>query len=215
MIEFRFNIGEKVSIKSLPGILYNIHEIKRGKYILIDHEGFQKNQVYDEKQLTNPRKKQFFNDIYKTKQTEKLLCENIKNILIDYLNFNPPVRPIKNLFLPQKYTYNTQSIDSQEIQGPILQFYWEEDDWQGTIFAVYTFNHDNNTYYLALKSGFGSCSGCDRWRASRNVLEKKEYIMKEFSNICIYVNKLDILRDYYYTYLHPDCRKKLNIFLHN
>ncbi len=204
MVEFKFNIGEQVTLKTNPQTILTVHKIKKGKYLLNDQDGFQHQHLFDERQLVNKRKKEFLSELKKTReqqaadrQQQSALFEEIKWYLKSYLNYQTSVRPAKALFIKSE-------------MSPELKFYWQEEDWQGYIFAVYCGVYKNTKYFLTVKSYFGSCSGCDGWRNCDTQEEHQEYIDKLYSSIEVYNSKLDILTILKNNkYLHPDCKNKL------
>lgn len=142
-----------------------------------------------------------------TDNSLELLNTEIKNSVYNYINWDTIERPCENFFIANNL-------------APKREFYWKEEDYQGSIFAIYEYKFKNKTYYFCIKSGFGSCSGCDGWLRARecnflteytidsSYAERYEYIKKEFNNFYIEHDKNTILHNLG-DYVHPKLKTAL------
>lgn len=84
-------------------------------------------------------------------------------------------------------------------------FTWDEDDYQGSVMAVYEFE---DSYFYG-HARYGSCSGCDAWidaslRSQRKLLDKHFRRLVEVDSL--WKVRLD-------TFAHPDLRKQWTSFV--
>jgi hypothetical protein len=103
------------------------------------------------------------------------------------------VEDIKNI-------YGSRSFYKKLFKAPVkMIFYWCEEDWQGSLFVIYSFKNK----YIYIKGYFGSCEVCD------NFPDTEESLEKTFNNLQITDNIDNItLSDY----SHPDLLKNFDKF---
>lgn len=132
------------------------------------------------------------------------MCDEIKQELKKY------IKPITSGFY-KDYGYggNSSGVYRNFFTEPVESiFSWTEEDYQGTVVCVYKYKN----YYVYLREGFGSCSGCDYIEGSSEV-EIADKLLKIFDNIKIYKPDDFIkIKENFGEYAHPDLRKKWDSF---
>lgn len=142
--------------------------------------------------------------------------KSFAEILKENLNensFKPPDIPIQTLdpFISELKNYYIKVEDTKNIYGsrsfykklfktPIkMLFYWCEEDWQGSLFVIYSYKNK----YIYISGYFGSCELCDSFPDTENDLERtfnNLQITEDFSSI-----KLS-------EYSHPELIKNFDKF---
>lgn len=88
---------------------------------------------------------------------------------------------------------------------PVKQlFYWQEEDWQGSTFAVYEYKKK----LVVVRGYFGSCSGCDAFEGSTRE-EVNERLHETVRRAEIYddVRMIELSK-----YSHPELRQAFEKF---
>jgi len=152
------------------------------------------------------------------KSFAEILKENLNNE-----SFKQPLKPPKqktietNLLIdPYKKEVYEYFIDIKELskihssrtfyaklfRNPVkTSFYWCEEDWQGSIFAIYEYSGK----FISVKGGFGSCQICD------GLPNSQERLDKIFSHLMFNENINDInIHGNHPEYTHPELISKFN-----
>ena len=96
--------------------------------------------------------------------------------------------------------YGSRSFHKKMFKEPVkMAFYWCEEDWQGSLFVVYTYKNK----YIYIHGGFGSCEVCDGFPQS------EENLIKTFQSLNVTDSIEDILLP---IYTHPDLLKHFDKF---
>lgn len=115
----------------------------------------------------------------------------------------PFLLEIKRYYLTVKdveQIYSSRDFHKRLFKEPVkLVFYWCEDDWQGSLFVVYTYKNK----YIYIDSGFGSCDLCDEFPLSEDSL------MRKFKSLNISDSIQNISLP---TYSHPELLKHFDKF---
>lgn len=132
------------------------------------------------------------------------MCDEIKQELKKY------IRPITSGF-DGEYGYggNSSGVYKNFFTEPVERiFSWTEEDWQGIVVSIYKYKN----YYVYLRGGFGSCSGCDYLEGSSEV-EIADKLLKIWDSIKIYKPESFIkIKENFGEYTHPDLIKKWDLF---
>lgn len=128
---------------------------------------------------------------------------SIRNELLDLLNTPSKI----DFWKDYGYTGSARSIYQNLFRYPVDRlFYWEEEDFSGSLFVVYTYK----SHYIAVKGGFGSCSGCDHFEGTvgLNDLQRKLVEIVDEAQISENPYQIEIGE-----YSHPDLRRAFSRFL--
>lgn len=135
------------------------------------------------------------------------------NILLD-----PYKKEIYDYFICLKEVskvHSSKRFYAKLFRDPVkISFYWCEEDWQGSIFAIY--EHDGK--FISVNGGFGSCSGCDAFITDSEEIRdhSQERLDKIFSRLIINENINDInIHGNHREYTHPELVSKFNIWIKN
>ncbi len=136
----------------------------------------------------------------------ELLYAEIKRSAYEYINWDTTVRPCEDFFIHNDL-------------APKRVFYWREEDYAGSIFAIYEYKFKGKIYYFCMETGFGSCGGCDYWISicdeeiySKDVKSDQYNLIKSYFDLFyIKEDKNTILDDY--NYPHPELIKVFNQWL--
>jgi len=103
------------------------------------------------------------------------------------------------------FVRTSRSVYRNLFMEPVKQlFYWEEEDWQGSIFALYEYS----SYFVVVKGFFGSCSGCDPFEGA-TYEEVNERLQKIVTHAELYK---DIRAVELSKYSHPDLVQEFEKF---
>lgn len=104
--------------------------------------------------------------------------------------------------------HSSRSFYAKLFKKPIkIAFYWCEEDWQGSIFAVYEYNEK----FISVEGGYGSCEICDAFISyDEEPREHSEDMLNNvFSHLTINENIDDInIHGNYPEYTHPELISK-------
>jgi hypothetical protein len=120
-----------------------------------------------------------------------------------FLSTDPFLLEIKRHYLTVKDVekiYGSRSFHKKLFKEPVkMVFYWCEEDWQGSLFVVYSYKNK----YIYINGGFGSCEVCDRFPQS------EESLIKTFQSL----NVSDSIENISFsTYAHPELLKHFDKF---
>jgi hypothetical protein len=119
------------------------------------------------------------------------------------LSTDPFLIEIKRHYLTVKDVekiYGSRSFHKKLFKEPVnLVFYWCEEDWQGSLFVVYSYKNK----YIYINGGFGSCEVCDGFPQSEDSL------MRKFNSLNVSDSIANILLP---TYAHPELLKHFDKF---
>lgn len=116
---------------------------------------------------------------------------------------DPFLLEVKKFYLTVKDVskiYSSRNFHKKMFKEPVkLVFYWAEEDWQGSLFVVYTYKNK----YIYINGGFGSCELCDGFP------QNEESLIRKFRslNVCDSVEKIELSN-----YAHPELIKHLTKF---
>lgn len=138
------------------------------------------------------------------KESEHLKQEKIQNrTLFSDETLSPFLLEIKKFFITVKGVekiYGSRNFHKKMFKAPVkLLFYWCEEDWQGSLFVVYTYKHK----YIYSSGGFGSCEVCDGFP------QTEEELMRKFRNLYVTDSIQDIEL---HQYAHPELIKHFDKF---
>jgi hypothetical protein len=119
------------------------------------------------------------------------------------LSLNPFLLEIKRHYLTVKDVekiYGSRSFHKKLFKEPVkMVFYWCEEDWQGSLFVIYSYKNK----YIYIDGGFGSCEVCDGFPQSEDSL------MRKFNSL----NISDSIENISFsTYAHPELLKHFDKF---
>ena len=100
--------------------------------------------------------------------------------------------------------YGSRSFYKKLFKEPVkMIFYWCEEDWQGSLFVVYSYKNK----YIYTKGYFGSCEVCDAFP------DTEETLIKKFNSleICEDINDISI-HGRYSDCTHPELVKDFEKF---
>jgi hypothetical protein len=134
---------------------------------------------------------------------------------LSYQILDPFQKEIYDYFINLKdllKIHSSRTFYAKLFKNPVkISFYWCEEDWQGSIFAIYEYSGK----FISVNGGFGSCSGCDFFiRDSEELHEhSQERLDKIFSHLTINENINDInIHGNHPEYTHPELINKFNIW---
>lgn len=110
--------------------------------------------------------------------------------------------------------HSSKRLYAKLFRDPVkISFYWCEEDWQGSIFAVYEYN----SKFISVNGAFGSCSVCDPFINDGEVdCHSQEKLNRVFSHLTINENINDInIHGNHPEYTHPELVSKFNIWIKN
>jgi hypothetical protein len=160
-----------------------------------------------------------FAEILKENLTEKSFKNGVPPKLkpkpLSYQILDPFRKEIYDYFINLKdllKIHSSRTFYAKLFKNPVkISFYWCEEDWQGSIFAIYEYSGK----FISVNGGFGSCSGCDFFiRDSEELHEhSQERLDKIFSHLTINENINDInIHGNHPEYTHPELINKFNIW---
>jgi hypothetical protein len=119
------------------------------------------------------------------------------------LSLDPFLLEIKRHYLTVKDVekiYGSTSFHKKLFKEPVkMVFYWCEEDWQGSLFVIYSYKNK----YIYIDGGFGSCEICDGFPQSEDSL------MRKFNSL----NISDSIENISFsTYAHPELLKHFDKF---
>jgi hypothetical protein len=123
---------------------------------------------------------------------------------------DPYQKEIYNYFIGIKELskiHSSRTFYAKLFKIPVkISFYWCEEDWQGSIFAVYEYSGK----FISVKGGFGSCEVCD------GLPDSQEKLNKIFSHLMFNENINDInIHGNHPEYTHPELVSKFNTWKGN
>jgi len=136
----------------------------------------------------------------KQKTIERKTIERKTNLLTD-----PYKKKIYDYFIGIKELskiHSSRTFYAKLFKNPVkTSFYWCEEDWQGSIFAVYEYSEK----FISVTGGFGSCELCD------GLPDSQERLDKIFSHLTVNENINDInIHGNHPEYTHPELVTKFN-----
>lgn len=150
-----------------------------------------------------------FAEILKENLTEKSfknkLPPKLKPKPLSYQILDPFQKEIYDYFINLKdllKIHSSRTFYAKLFKNPVkISFYWCEEDWQGSIFAIYQYSDK----FISVKGGFGSCEVCD------GLPDSQERLDKIFSHLTINecVNDINIHGNHP-EYTHPELISKFN-----
>jgi hypothetical protein len=130
--------------------------------------------------------------------------ENVQNRTLFSDEFlSPFLLEIKKFYLTVKDVgkiYGSRNFHKKMFKEPVkLLFYWCEEDWQGSLFVVYTYKQR----YIYSSGAFGSCEVCDGFP------QTEEELMRKFRHLKVSDSIQDIEL---HQYSHPELIKHFDKF---
>lgn len=153
----------------------------------------------------NLNSKSFKPPLKPAKQKPIELKTELKIELKTFLLKDPFKKEIYNYFINLKELskiHGSRTFYAKLFKNPVkTSFYWCEEDWQGSIFAVYEYSGK----FISVKGGFGSCEFCD------GLPDSQERLNTIFSHLMFNENINDInIHGNYPEYTHPELISKFN-----
>lgn len=141
----------------------------------------------------------------KPKTVDKKTIEQIKQPTRPLILTNPYQKEIYEYFIGIKELskiHSSRTFYAKLFKNPVkTSFYWCEEDWQGSIFAVYEYSGK----FISVKGGFGSCEVCD------GLPDSQERLNKIFSHLMINENINEInIHGNHPEYTHHELVSKFN-----
>lgn len=100
--------------------------------------------------------------------------------------------------------YGSRDFYKNLFKDPIkMVFYWCEEDWQGSLFVIYSYTTQSKQYYIYCDGYFGSCEMCDGFPNTEKSLDS------HFNKINICNNINEIVHG---EYTHPELLIKFKEF---
>lgn len=120
---------------------------------------------------------------------------------------DPFLLEIKKFFMNVKSIekiYGSRSYFKSLFREPVKRiFYWCEEDWQGSLFVIFSYKNR----YIYTRGYFGSCEVCDGFPQS------EEEIERSFRSIQVCDNLEEVnIHGYNPEYTHPDLAKDFEKF---
>ena len=129
------------------------------------------------------------------------MSAEIKQELKEYLT-----RYDDSYFSRYGFQCNGRQVYKNLFTEPVKQlFYWQEEDWQGSTFAVYEYKN----HFVVVGGYFGSCSGCDAFEGISTCEDISNILNKQVNDAEIHKNIMNIELS---KYSHPELCEKFDKF---
>jgi len=139
----------------------------------------------------------------KNELNENLTSNCFKQKVENLTSNNSIKNELKKYYITEndlKKIYNSIRFYKNLFKPPVkLLFYWQEEDWQGSLFVIYEYKYQLNdiqiTKYIYIRGRFGSCEYCDNVPDSNETLDK----IFDILSICNQIKEIELPK-----YAHPE-----------